>query len=341
MRRNIRVGVIGLGRAGWHHAQVYHKLPMIELAAVCDKNQQLLDRFVKTYPVAKTYTDYRELLMDKDIDAVSIVMPDTMHLEATEMAIDYDKHVLLEKPIASTMSDAHQIVRKAQQTSKVFMIAHIVRYMPQYALGHDAVVRGDIGSITYISTRRNSTVPGAAAYSSHNTDTQIHLMIHDIDYINWVVRSKPIKVYAKSRQVVLKPYNIRDVITAVVEYENGVIANLESCWSLPGSSPIELDDRIEIIGTDGVMYIDGICNGLKVVGKQGTMQPDTVAWPQVNGYCGGALFEEITAFINYIVHGQKPLVGASEGYEALLVADAIDRSICEGKEILIQEDSSR
>jgi len=335
MEKTMRVGVIGLGRAGWQHAQIYHKLPLIELVAVCDKNPDVLKRFSQTYPVKKIYTDFKQLLEDPEIDAVSIVMPDTLHLEATEFALKNNKHILLEKPIASDLADAKKILHMAQKSSKTFMIAHIVRYMPQYALAHTAIARGDIGEISFISTRRNSTISGASAYSSHNTDTQIHLMIHDIDYVNWIVKSKPVKVFAKARTILLQKYNIRDVILAMIEYENGIIVNMEACWSLPSNSPIELDDRMEIVGSDGVIYIDGICNGLKMVLKDKIIQPDTVAWPQINDYCGGAIFEEITAFINHILKNDKPLVGATEGYNALLVAEAIDRSIHEGIEILL------
>jgi predicted dehydrogenase len=335
MKKTIRVGVIGLGRAGWQHAQIYHKLPLIELVAICDKDSSVLERFTEAFPVKKKYTDFRQLLEDPEIDAVSIVMPDTLHLETTELALKNKKHILLEKPIAADLIDAKKILLAAQKSTSIFMIAHIVRYMPQYALAHASIVNGDIGDISFISTRRNSTLSGASAYSSHNTDTHIHLMIHDIDYVNWIVKSKPVKVFAKARKILLKKYNIRDVILAIIEYENGIIVNMEACWSLPINSPIELDDRMEIVGTEGVIYIDGICNGLKMVMKDKIVQPDTVAWPQINEYCGGAIFEEITAFINHILKNDKPLVGAAEGFDALLVADAIDRSIREGLEIVL------
>jgi UDP-N-acetylglucosamine 3-dehydrogenase len=217
------------------------------------------------------------------------------------------------------------------------MVAHILRYMPQHSLAQQSIANGEIGDIVHITARRNSTISGADAYSGHHTDTHIHLMVHDIDYINWIVGAKPRKIYAKARQILLKKYNMRDTIVAMVEYENGVLATIEACWILPQNSSRELDDKMEIVGTKGVVYIGGICTGLEIISSKNTtvVKADTVAWPQINDLIGGSIFEELTAFINCIVRGKKPLIGAREAYEALRVADAIDRSIKAGKEILL------
>ena len=336
MEKTINVGVIGLGRAGEKHALIYDKLPFVNLVAVCDKNERLLQTYTEKLGVTG-YTNYHALLKDDDIDAVSIVMPDTLHLEATKVALEYDKHILLEKPIASEMEDAEKILALAEQSNKVFMVAHILRYMPQHSLAQQSIARGDIGDIVHITARRNSTILGADAYSGHHTDTHIHLMVHDIDYVNWIVGAKPKKVYAKARQILLKKYNMRDTIVAIVEYENGVLATIEACWILPENSSRELDDKMEIVGTKGVVYIGGICTGLEIISSTQAqiVKTDTVAWPQINDVIGGSIFEELTAFINCIVRGEQPLVGAREAYEALRVADAIDRSIKEEQEIIL------
>ncbi len=336
MNKTLNVGVIGLGRAGEKHALIYDKLPFVNLVSVCDKNERLLNKYTKKLG-AKGYTDYHEFLEDTSVDAVSIVMPDTLHLDVTKFALENDKHILLEKPIASKMEDAENILALAEQSEKVFMVAHILRYMPQHSLAQQSIVRGEIGDIVHITARRNSTILGAAMYSGHQTDTHIHLMVHDIDYINWIVGAKPKKVYAKARQILLKKYNMRDTIVAMVEYENGVLATIEACWILPENSSRELDDTMEIVGTKGVVYIGGICTGLEIISseKANIVKADAVAWPQINDVIGGSIFEEITAFINCIVRGKKPLIGAREAYEALRVSDAIDRSIKEGKEIIL------
>ncbi len=329
----LRVAVIGLGRAGEKHAMVYDKIPFVELAAVCDTNRERLARVSKRVN-AEAYESYDSLLRDDSIEAVSIVMPDTLHYEVTRAAIEAGKHILLEKPIAATVPDAAAICELAASSDRVLLIGHILRFMAAHRIAQARISSGELGEIIHLSARRNSTIAGARAYSSHRTDTHIHLLIHDIDYVNWVVDSRPRSVYAKSRRVLLAEYGMRDSILAIVEYENGTVASLEGCWVLPESSPIELDDRMEIVGTKGVIYLDGICRGIEMVSDRGSVRPDTVAWPDLDGHPGGALFEEITHFVGCIQTGTPPLVGPDEAFQALKVADAIDRSITERKEII-------
>lgn len=334
MVTGINVGVIGLGRAGEKHALTYHKLPFVNLVGVCDKDEKRLGFYCEKLGV-RGYRDYRDLLADATIEAVSIVMPDTLHLDVTRAAVESRKHILLEKPIASTLEDGKAILELAGRSEKTFMVAHILRFMAAHALARESIAAGEIGDIVHISARRNSTIAGAEMYRSHHTDTHIHLMVHDIDYINWITGSRARKVYAKGRQILLKSFGMRDTILATVEYESGVLAAIEACWILPRNSPIELDDRMEIVGTRGALYLDGICRGLDIASTDRVTRADTVAWPEVNGEVGGSIFEELTAFVNCAMKGKKPLIGAKEAFEALVVADAIDRSIREGREVAL------
>jgi len=337
MKENLRVGVIGLGRAGEKHALSYHRMPFVRLAAVCDRDKDKLDRFCRKFGV-KGYDDYRKLLGDDDIDAVSIVMPDDLHLDVTRAAVQTGKHILLEKPIAATLEDGKKIYSLVKDRKEVFMVAHILRFSANHALAKQSIARGDIGEIVHVSARRNSTFEGAMMYKGHHTDTHIHLLVHDADYLNWVIGSPAVKVFAKSREVILKPHGMRDTVLALVEYGNGALASLEGCWVLPGRSPFELDDRMEIVGTRGVLYLGGVCQGLSLVTDARVQDLDTRSWPEGNDGVGGNIYEELTAFVNCIVKNEKPLVGAREALEALFVVDAIDRSIREGVEVTIDYD---
>ena len=167
------------------------------------------------------------------------------------------------------------------------------------------------------------------------TDLSMHVMIHDVDAVNWLVDSKPVKVFAKSRQVLLKKYNMTDSIFALIEYANGALACLEACWVLPENSPASIDDKVEIVGTNGALYIDSCDRGINLVSNRKISYPDSRHWPEINGEPGGALYEELTGFINCIVKNRKPIIGACEAVGALEVVDAIERSIQSGREILL------
>lgn len=333
MRNGLNVGVIGMGRAGEKHALVYDRLPFVNLKAICDANKERLDLYCSRFGVTG-YTDYHRLLEDEQIDAVSIVLPDNMHLEVTRAAVRSHKHILLEKPIASTIEDGRAIHDLVKQYPKVFMVAHALRFDPRHTLARDCIASGEIGEIIHIVARRNSTYAGAMMYKD-STDTHIHLMIHDVDYINWIVHSPPRKVTAKCREILLKPWNMKDTIIALVEYQNGVLACIEACWVLPSNSPTELDDKMEIVGTKGVIYLNSCDSGVHVVSQNRIHYPDSIHWPEVNGEIGGTFLEELTSFVNCIVQDRPPVISAVEALQALEVVDAIGRSISSKQEALI------
>src|SRR5512143_1613818 len=122
----VAVGVIGLGRAGIKHAQVYHRMPGVALTAVCDldaaRAREAGERFG-----CRVFADYRDLLGDPAVEAVSIVLPDDSHLEASRAAVAAGRHILLEKPLASTLADARAICSLAEGYRPVFMVGHTLR----------------------------------------------------------------------------------------------------------------------------------------------------------------------------------------------------------------------
>jgi predicted dehydrogenase len=333
MTRGLNVGVIGLGMMGERHALIYDKMPLVNLKSICDSNGDRLEAFARKVKT-ETYAGYEEMLADPELDAVSICMPDNMHQSVVNCAVKYNKHILLEKPIASDLKAGKEIYELVKDKTKVFMVGHILRFDPRFSEAKKYVDEGEIGEIINLYCRRNSPIAGPLHYVGF-TDLSMHVMIHDVDAVNWLVDSKPVKVFAKSRQVLLKKYNMTDSIFALIEYANGALACLEACWVLPENSPASIDDKVEIVGTNGALYIDSCDRGINLVSNRKISYPDSRHWPEINGEPGGALYEELTGFINCIVKNRKPIIGACEAVGALEVVDAIERSIQSGREILL------
>jgi predicted dehydrogenase len=160
-------------------------------------------------------------------------------------------------------------------------------------------------------------------------------MIHDIDYINWWMDCQPVKVFAKNRSVLLKENGMNDVIYALVTYENGAVACMEACWTLPENSPTIIDDKVELVGTKGVAYVDSCDHGVRFVTGKGVQYPDSRHWYYVNGEVCGDLAEEVMAFVNNVATNTKSVITPKQSYDALRVVDAIERSIVEGKEVAL------
>ncbi|EUJ52269.1 oxidoreductase, Gfo/Idh/MocA family protein [Listeria fleischmannii FSL S10-1203] len=272
------------------------------------------------------------MLKNPEIDAVSIVLPDNMHRECVELAVQHNKHILLEKPIAKELEDGKAIYEITKNYDKVFTVGFLLRFDPRFNMVKQRLDNGELGDIIHLYCRRNSPITGPKRYIGAS-DLSMHVMIHDIDYINWYMNSNPVKVFAKSRSVLLKENGMNDVIYAIVTYENGAIACLEACWVLPENSPTIIDDKLELVGTKGVAYIDSCDQGVKFVSGEGVSYPDSRHWYYVNGEVSGDLAEEVMAFINNVVSGTKSIITPKEALDSLRVVDAIERSIKEGKEV--------
>ncbi|QGH36229.1 gfo/Idh/MocA family oxidoreductase [Gracilibacillus salitolerans] len=327
----IKVGVIGLGQMGHYHAEIYEKLPLVELAGVCERDDQKRQEAQEKFGCT-AYKDFEEILSNPEIDAVSIVLPDNLHRECVEFAVANNKHILLEKPLAKTLEDGEALYKITKDYDKVFTVGFLLRFDPRFNMVKQALDNDELGDIIHLYCRRNSPIIGPKRYIGAS-DLSMHVMIHDIDYINWYMGCEPVKVFAKGRSVLLKEHDMKDVIYAIVTYENGAIACLEACWVLPENSPTSIDDKLELVGTKGVTYIDSSDNGVRFVTNEKITYPDSRHWYYTNGQVSGDLFEELMAFVNNIQNGTKSVITPKEAYDSLRVVDAIERSMAEGKEV--------
>ena len=155
----VRIGVIGLGWFGEIQCEAIMGIPNLRLAALCTRTPERLKAMATKFAVTKATRDYRDLLADPDIDAVSVVTMWDQHTEPAIDALAAGKHVFLEKPIASTVEDASKIIAASKRSTGVLQIGHICRFNPRYRMAKQAIAAGEIGRIVAMSSRRN--IPAA------------------------------------------------------------------------------------------------------------------------------------------------------------------------------------
>ena len=328
----VRVGVIGLGWFGETHVNTYKGVYGAEVAAVCTRRPDRLAEIAKKYDVAKTYTDYNDMLADPDIDAVSICTHAKDHLAPMLAAMKSGKHILLEKPMSNRIEDCDRILEESKNCSQNIMIGHICRFENDYAVARDQILSGRIGDIVSIYSRRN--VGGARAFSHLQVLSSITGdAVHDIDIMNWIVGKKAKSVYGMAtttRNDIPNP----DVGWVNIKYDGGVLAVAESCWNLPDGSPFPIDAKMEIVGTKGVIYICDPSQPLII--DDGTKREiqETVYWPVVHGKVAGALHQELQYFIDCIIKGEKPTITTlEESREVIKICNAAEESAKTGKVI--------
>ena len=318
----IRCGVIGLGWFGEHHVDALQQLPLAEVTAVCTRREQRLQEVAKKYGVPKTYTDYRDLLADDEIDMVTIVTHIDSHLQPTLDAIRSGKHVFVEKPMADTVEACDQILAELQNYEKAFMVGHICRFDTAYALAKEEIEAGHVGKILTMHARRNLakwiTVTHLPKISALFGDG-----VHDLDLMLWYTGAKPISVYAQS--TCTRPELVNDDIGwAMFRLNDGTIAVIENVWCLPENVPFAIDARLEVVGTEGAIYIDNSGGNYTVLTKKGMSYPQSTYWPIVHGARRGFLKEEFDYFLKCIANGEQPTIITPQ--ESRDVVDAITRA---------------
>ncbi len=327
--KKLRHGVIGLGFFGEYHADVVSSTAQMELTAVCTRRQARLDEVATKFGAAKKYTDYRELLADPDIDSVSIVTHFYDHKEITIEALKAGKHVLLEKPMAQTVVECDAIVEASKSAAGILMVGHVCRFDPRVALAKEAVDQGRLGKIVYMYARRNlSCEIGRQVLGKISALTGDG--IHDTDVMLWLTGAKVKTVYAQNVQVGDSKYPA--IGSAMYRFDNDAVGVIESVWCLPEKTPFAIDAKMEVIGTEGAIYIDCGNAGLTINDEKGISTPDTGYWPRVHGVLVGALRNELVYFANCASKGTKPeVITPEESRQAVAVICAAEESAQSGK----------
>jgi len=329
----VRFGVIGLGFFGEKHAEVLDGLADVELAAVCTRRDWRLKEIAERFNVPNAYTDYNELLANDEIDAVTVVTHAKDHLAPTLAAIAAGKHVFLEKPMALTTAECDQIVEAANGSSGHFMVGHICRFNYRYALAKQAIADGAIGKVLSIHARRNipaSVSEGVLASISALTGDGIH----DTDLMLWYTGASVRTIYAQTISV--RGLANPDIGWAMYRFDTGAVGVIESVWYLPDKTPYPLDERMEIIGETGAIYVNEGSQPLVVNNAEGLRYAETVYWPKVHGVRAGALRDELAYFAQCVRSGKRPdIITPEESRSAVRVIEAAERSANTGQVVTL------
>ena len=327
--RKIKYGVIGLGWFGEKHLEALAAIPNIELHALCTRNPARLAEVAAKFPATRTFTDYHEMLADPELEAVSIVTMWDQHAAPTIAALEAGKHVFLEKPMASTVADCDKIVAAAHAARGSFMVGHICRFNPRYAAAKEVIAAGRIGKIISMYARRN--LPAWVGATVLDKIGQIiGDCVHDTDLMFWFSGSRAITAFAQT--VKIRDHAHPDLGQVMYRLENGASCILEAVWCLPNTTPFQIDERLEVIGTEGSISIHDTHPSLMIVDKDGARCPDTTYWPTIHGQLRGALREELAYFADCISTGKKPnVITPEESREAVRACLAAEESAATGK----------
>ena len=334
----IRIGVIGVGTMGRMHAEVYRALPQTKLVALADSN---LERAKEIAALAddhvRCYDNYEKLLRDPEVDAVSIALPDSAHKEPVTAALQAGKHVLVEKPLATTLADCDRMLEVAKSSGKILMVNYTHRWAPPYAKAKELMASGKLGGPIMAYARKSDVIKVVTElwpWLAESTPPAF-LSSHDIDLVRWFFESEAKSVYARGVKRVLKGKGIDtlDVAQALVEFENGAIATFESGWIYPDTFPTYTDSYIELVAERGVIHLDRKQEIVEVADEDAYTFPKISISCRIDGRLEGAFKWCLEHFIQCIKENKEPFTSARNARQVAEIVEAIHRSIESGQPV--------
>lgn len=305
--KKIKCAVVGAGYLGKFHAQKYASLPGCQLVAIADVNHSVAESIAGQYGAIAT-VDYKSLL--DEVDAVSVVVPTSNHFEVSKDFLEAGIHVLVEKPVTTTVEEADELIDIAKKNDLVFQVGHLERFNPAVmALEKDE-------KPLFIESHRLSPFNPRA----NDVSVVLDLMIHDIDIILALVGSELVKIDASGMDVFTGDTDIANVR---LQFANGCVANVTA-----SRISMKTERKMRIVKPNSYVSIDFQNRKLtKLTTGPKEMFPGVpeIVTQESAFENSDALLSEISHFIDCIRTGEDPLVSGEAGKRALATAIEISR----------------
>lgn len=317
MHAKIDVAVIGLGNMGRHHARNYSSLAQANLVAVCDPNQERVDRISQEYGCSG-YTSIEEMLCAHSIQAASIASPTCTHMDIAQMLISKRIHVLIEKPITDSVESAKALLQLAQQHGVKVMVGHIERFNPALIALKKYVDSGQLGEIVSLLSRRVGVFPNQIK----DANVVLDVAVHDIDIFSFLINRQPDHVFGNAGSALIQ--SREDYAEMLLTYgrKNGVI---QVNWI----TPVRIRNLV-VTGTQAYAELDYMTQALTVYksnweeeidisGEKSIIfnEPKKVSIPVQQKE---PLAEELGCFLQAILTDTAPPVTGEDGLNALQTA---------------------
>ena len=326
-----RVALIGLGAMGRNHLRVLGELEGVELAAICDQDRTAVEEASRKYSIPG-YSSWDEMLEREHLEAAVIAVPTRFHAQAGLAALEHGLHVLIEKPIASSLEEGRKLVEAAAQAKRLLAVGHIERFNPAVRELQRRVAGGEIGRIFQIQARRLGPFPARI----RDVGVVVDLATHDLDVMHHLAASSVQRLYAETEQRIHTDHE--DILNALLKFESGVLGVLQVNWLTPTKIR-----ELSVLGERGMFVCNYLTQDLTLYKNAEMSAPsDTADRPKAvtEGESmnfpiapGEPLRLELHAFVQ-AVRGERQLdVDGEAGLRALHLALALVASALEARVI--------
>ncbi len=330
----LKVAIIGAGTMGGEHARCYNNIPEVEVTAIVDIILEKAQALAVPYN-AKTFSDWEAMIKECQFDIVDVCVPTTVHKDFVLKAVEADKHIFCEKPLARTIRDGEEMLKAVEGRDKKFMVGHVLRFFPEFSNAKMIIDGGLIGEPKMVRTARGSHYPPKEWYSDFEISGGpiLDMIIHDFDFLRWCFGDVQ-RAYAKCLTF-REDLGKLDYGLVTLRFKNRLISHTAVCWAYP---PGTFKVNFEICGTEGMITFDSQ-RAIPLMLSRTKIEPgktDKVAVPS------SPLFKnpyqlELEHFIDCLKRDEEPRVSGKDALESLRISLAAIESAQSGNPVSVPD----
>lgn len=327
------IGIVGLGYWGPNLLRNFSQIEGCNVKYGCDLDEKSINKLRLAYPRTTFTQNYQELLDDKELSAIAIATPVYTHFELAKKALEHGKHILIEKPMTSSVKECEELITLAEEKNLKILVDHTFLYTGAVRKIKELIDNNELGKIYYFDSERINL-----GLIQNDINVIWDLAPHDISIMNFIFQDqKPISVSATGTNHVHK--KVEEMAHITIKYASGVVGHIHVSWL----SPVKI--RKTLIGGDKKMILyDSLSREeIKIYDKGVEINFDEVT-PFKPAYRSGdihipkineteALKEEAQHFVNCIRGEEEPFTTGKDGLEVVKILEASDKSLKEGKVI--------
>ncbi len=340
-----KVALLGAGFIADIHLESYNRfVPDAEVVAVFTRKPERAEAFAKKHGIAQWFSDLDKAIAESGCDLVDVCVPNFLHHRAVLAAANAAKHVIIEKPLALNLDQADEMIAACQAAERKLMYAEELCFAPKYERVRKLVNEGAVGKVFQMRQCEKHSGPHSDWFYDVNQSGGGALMdmgCHGIAWFRWMLGGRPtvLSAYAHMQGGLIHEKRTRCEVNSlcIIEFEGGVMGVAENSWSKHGG----MDDRVEVYGTEGVVYADlFIGNSALTYSQKGygyAMEKggSTKGWTFTifeeafnQGYP-----QELKHFIECVREDKPPAVTGEDGRAVLEIMNAAYRSARTGQKV--------
>ncbi|TYB82665.1 MAG: Gfo/Idh/MocA family oxidoreductase [Kosmotoga sp.] len=313
----LNIGFLGIAHMhGYSYIKQLKSLPEVKVIGIFDHDTKKAKKASDTFNL-ELFKNPRKLV--EISDAVVVTSENSLHKEYSELAMKNGKHVLCEKPIATTEEDACSMLKAAKENKVIFQMAFPVRYAPSIQQAKKEIKTGKLGEILSVTATNHGRMPGGWFVDKELSGggAVMDHTVHVVDIIRWLLDTEVTEVSAKYEKLIYD-IPVEDCGLLMLNLSNDIFMSLDCSWSRPKAYPYWGDVTLYLVGTEGSLWVSAFDAKVRIFSNN-----NGVTWENFGDNFDQALVKE---FIDSINENRDPLTTGKDGLEALRVALAAYKS---------------